>query len=337
MKVVRRALSTAGKEALLVVILVGVGAVMSALSPRFLTAYNLLEMTRHFVEIGLIALPMTLVIITGGIDLSVGSILGLSAVVLGYCWRHCHISVWACSAVAICVGALAGAANGAMVAWAGIPPLIVTLATLAIYRGLALGISQAQPVFNYPETFYVLGQGYVGPVPVQFLIFAAAAVAVGSLLAFTKHGRAIYAIGASEETARLSGTPVGTAKLLLYAFSGLMSGLAAVIYVSRVSTAKADAGLGYELDVISAVVLGGTSVAGGEGSVVGTVLGLLIISSLRNGLTLAGNPAEIQAVVIGGLLIAAVGLDSLLRRVRTRRSGARIESAEACHEPRPWV
>lgn len=317
MKLLRRALAAAGKEAVLVAILVCVAVAMSALSPRFLTAYNLLQMTRHFVEIGLIALPMTLVIITGGIDLSVGSTLGLSAVVLGHCWRHWHTSIWACAAVSVLAGAAAGAANGAMVAWARIPPLIVTLATLAIYRGLALGISQAQPVFDYPEAFYVMGQGYVGPVPVQFLIFTAAAVAVGCLLALTKYGRAIYAIGASEEAARLSGTPVGTAKLLLYMFSGLMSGLAAVIYVSRVSTAKADAGLGYELDVISAVVLGGTSVAGGEGSVLGTVLGLLIISALRNGLTLAGNPAEIQAVVIGCLLITAVGLDSVLRRRRS--------------------
>ncbi|MGQ9524954.1 MAG: ABC transporter permease [Armatimonadota bacterium] len=315
MKFLRRAWSTAGKEALLVVVLAAVIAAMSAMSPRFLTPYNQLEMTRHFVEIGLIALPMTLVIITGGIDLSVGSILGLSAVVLGYCWRHWHISIWACSAAAICVGAFAGAANGAMVAWARIPPLIVTLATLAIYRGLALGISQAQPVFDYPEAFYLLGQGYVGPMPMQLLIFVLAAAVVGCVLALTKHGRAIYAIGASEEAARLSGTPVSTAKLLLYTFSGLMAGLAAVVYVSRVSTAKADAGLGYELDVISAVVLGGTSVSGGEGSVVGTVLGLLIISSLRNGLTLAGNPAEIQAVIIGSLLIAAVGLDSSLRRL----------------------
>jgi|YNPNPStandDraft_1061719.scaffolds.fasta_scaffold16335_4 rhamnose transport system permease protein len=303
-----------GKEAVLAAVLVGVSVCMAALSPRFLSIQNLLEMTRHFVEIGLMALPMTLIIITAGIDLSVGSIMGLCAVILGWCWERCGLGIWFAVCAACASGCLAGLVNGVLVAFGRIPPLIVTLATMAIYRGLALGISQGRPVFSYPESFYVLGQGYIGPVPVQLMVFAACAVGVGMVLAYTRFGRAIYAIGASEETARLSGTPVKTAKLLLYGFSGLMAGLAAVVYVSRVSTAKADAGLGYELDVISAVVLGGTSVSGGEGSVLGTVLGLLTISALRNGLTLAGSPAEVQAVIIGSLLVFAVGLDSLLRR-----------------------
>lgn len=308
-----------GREAWLVAVLLAVVAAMAAMSPQFLTAYNLLEMSSHFVETGLIALPMTMVIISGGIDLSVGSVMGLSDVMLGFLWRHTPLGIWLAAMGAMVTGTAAGALNGLLVAGAGIPPLIATLATMAIFRGLALGISQGEPVFNYPDSFFVVGQGHVGPVPTQLVLFAVCVAVAWVWLARTAGGRAVYAIGASEGTATFSGLPVRRAKALLYAFSGFMCGVAAVVYVSRVSTAKADAGQGMELDVISAVVLGGTSVVGGEGSIAGTVLGLLIISSLRNGLTLAGAPSEVQMVIIGGLLIAAVGLDHAMRQRRASK------------------
>jgi len=297
----------------MVALLIAVGAIMAFLSPLFLTASNLLGMTRFFVEIGLIALGMTLVILTAGIDLSVGSMVGLATVVLGLCYRM-YLPIGAAVLLALMAGSGAGLLNGLLISRANIPPLIVTLATLAIYRGLALGISQAEPVRDFPESFSFLGQGYLLGVPVQFLIFLAFAAGTTLLLGRTSIGRYIYAIGNNEAAARFAGIEVDRLKLFLYTFNGFLSGLAAVIYVSRVSTAKADAGQGYELDVITAVVLGGTSIAGGEGSILGTVLGLVLITTLRNGLTMARFPSEGQAVIIGALLILSVALDRLMRR-----------------------
>jgi len=301
------------REVLLLGLLSLCVGLMATLSERFLTVSNWMEMTRFFVEIGLMALPMTLIIITAGIDLSVGSILALSAVTLGWVWENTH-HLPAASLAALGAGLLAGAGNGLLIARGRIPALIVTLATMAIYRGLAMGLSQAHPVRDFPEPFFFLGQGYVGPFPTQLLVFAGVALLVGMVLARTTVGRGLYALGSNEEATRLGGLPVARFKLLIYSLSGLLAALAGLIYVSRVSTAKPDAGLGTELDVITAVVLGGTSIAGGEGSILGSVLGLLIISVLRRGLTLARFPTEGQAVIIGGLLILAVWLDRVLRR-----------------------
>lgn len=289
------------------------GFAMSLLSDKFLTVQNLLDMTRHFVEIGLVALPMTLIIITAGIDLSVGSIVGLCAVILGFAWDRLHFTLESAMGVTLLTGMLAGLGNGALIAGMRIPALIVTLATMAIYRGLADGISQARRVSDFPESFFFLGQGYVGPFPAQLVLFALLAALTALALARTGCGRALYALGSNEETAWLSGLPVGRLKLGVYTLSGLLAGLAALVYVSRVSTAKPDAGLGLELDVITAVVLGGTSIAGGEGSILGSVLGLSILSVLRRGLTLANFPMEGQAVLLGGLLIGAVWLDRIVR------------------------
>jgi rhamnose transport system permease protein len=287
---------------------------MSLLSDKFLTQKNLLEMTRNFVEIGLLALPMTLIIITAGIDLSVGSVVGLCAVVLGFAWERGHLTLGSAVLVTLLAGVLAGAVNGALIAGMRIPALIVTLATMAIYRGLAAGISQARRVSDFPEAFFFLGQGHLGPFPTQLVLFVVLAVLVALVLARTTLGRALYALGSNEETTRLSGQPVAGLKFFAYTLSGLLAGLAALVYVSRVSTAKPDAGLGLELDVITAVVLGGTSIAGGEGSIVGSVLGLSILSVLRFGLTLARFPTEGQTVLLGALLIAAVWLDRAVRR-----------------------
>lgn len=294
--------------ALLVAILV-----MSRLSPQFLSVGNFFEVTRFVAEAGLISLGMTAVILTGGIDLSVGSMMGLSAIVTGALF-HAGWNVWLAALAGIAVATLAGAANGLIITRVGIPPLIVTLATLAIYRGLALGISQGRAYRDYPEAFYALGQGYVGPVPVQLILFALASLAFVLLLGRTVFGRALYAIGNSETAARFSGLHVGRIKLWVYTLSGLLCGLAGVIFVSRLSTAKADAGLGYELDAITAVVLGGTAISGGQGGIWGTLLGLFIVGIVRNGMTLAFINADVQLVFIGLILIAAVSLNQVLRR-----------------------
>jgi rhamnose transport system permease protein len=303
------------QENVLFVILILIVITLTSLNDRFLTANNLLNMTRYFVEIGLIGLPMTLIIITGGIDLSVGSLYGWSVVMLGFSWAVWGLPLPAAIGVCLLTGLIGGLFNGWLVAEVGVPPLIVTLATMAIYRGLALGISQASSVSGYPDWFEFLGQGSLGPFPAQFVLLVGLTVIVLVFLARTSWGRFIYAIGNNERAARFSGIPVKQLKLAIYLLSGLMTGLAAFIFVSRVTTTRADAGTGLELDVIAAVVLGGASINGGEGSILGTTLGLVIIALLRNGLSLAGVRGDATVIVIGLVLILAVFLNRQLRGV----------------------
>jgi rhamnose transport system permease protein len=298
-----------GREAALIVLLVVTTLWMGALSPRFLTPANALEIVRNTFEVGLLALALTPLIVAGGIDLSVGSIVGLCAVTLGLAWRA-GAPVGAAALAALTVGTLAGSANGVLVAHAGVPPLIVTLATLAVYRGLAYGLSHSQDVHGFPESFLALGQGYLFTwIPFQVLVLAVAAVGIGVYMARTVGGRAVYAVGAGEGAAFLSGIDVAGVRRRTYAFAGFCAGVAAVLYVARVSTAKADAGQGYELAAITAVLLGGTRITGGAGSIGGTLLGLLLIAVLQNGLSFARVPADRQAVLLGALLIVTVLID----------------------------
>jgi rhamnose transport system permease protein len=299
------------QEGLLLVILLLIMFVLSRMSEYFLTADNLLALTRLFVEVGLMTLPMTMIIITGGTDLSVGSMFGFTSVMLGVAWQYWGLPLPLAILVALGFGLLCGAFNGLLVTKMRLPPLIVTLATLAIYRGLAFGISQARSVRGWPESFQFWGQGYIGPFPVQFLIWVVAAIAVALFLGRTALGRYVYAIGNNETGARFSGIPVDRLKLGLYALSGFMASLAGIIFVSRVTTTRADAATGLELDVIAAVVLGGTSISGGSGSILGTTLGLLIISLLRNGLTLAGIKGDATVIIIGAVLVLAVWVNRL--------------------------
>ena len=204
--------------------------------------------------------------------------------------------------------------NGLIITRFSVPPLIATLATLALYRGLAEGISQARSVRGYPEWFFTLGQGEVLGVPTQLWLLLALTFAAAILLGLTTFGRTIYAIGCNETAARFSGLHVDQAKMVVYGCSGLVAGLAAVIFVSRVSTTRSDMGTGLELDVITAVVLGGTSIFGGRGTVVGTALGLALMQALKNGLALAGVKGDGTIVVIGLVLIAAILIGNLVSR-----------------------
>ena len=298
--------------AILIVALIGLGY----LNDQFLTLENLLNQGRLMTEIGLIALPMTFVIITGGIDLSVGAIVGLCAIVLGYSWKNLGLPLPLAIVVALGVGALAGFCNGLVITRLKAPPLIVTIATLALYRGLAEGVSKAHSVRGYPDWFYVLGQGEAFGVPTQLWILGACIVIAGVALDRTSFGRTLYAIGANETAARFSALAVDRVKLIVYTLSGLMSGLSAFVLVSRVTTTRSDMGLGYELDVIAAVVLGGASIFGGSGTIWGTVIGLVMIQLLKNGLALTGVKGDATIVVIGVVLIASVLIASSLERRR---------------------
>ena len=303
-----------GQEVVLAAILAGALVVLAFTSEQFLTVDNLLNQGRLACEVGLVALPMTLIIVTGGIDLSVGSIMGLCAIMLGVLWKNLGLPLELAILLTLVIGTAAGMVNGLVITRIGVPPLIATLATLALYRGLAEGISQARSVRGYPDWFFILGQGEVAGVPTQLWLLLAAILVFAVLLARTTFGRTLYAIGNNETAARFSGLAVDRAKLTIYGLSGLMAGLAAWIFVSRVSTTRSDMGTGLELDAIAAVVLGGTSIFGGTGSILGTVLGVVLVQLLKNGLALTGVKGDATIVVIGIVLILSILLTNLLQR-----------------------
>lgn len=303
-------------ETMLAAILLVALIALGALNNRFLTLDNLLNQGRLTTEVGLIALPMTFIIITGGIDLSVGSIVGLCAILLGYSWKNLGFPLPLAIGFSLLVGAAAGFFNGIVITRVKVPPLIMTIATLALYRGLAEGISQARSVRGYPEWLYFIGQENLFGVPAQLWLFLIAIVVSAVVLDRTIFGRTLYAIGNNETAARFSGLPVDRVKLIIYTLSGLMAGLSACVLVSRVTTTRSDMGIGYELDVIAAVVLGGTSIFGGVGTIWGTVIGLAMIQLLKNGLALTGVKGDATIVVIGAVLILSTLVASSLQRRR---------------------
>ncbi len=306
------------QEIVLAIILVVSVLILSTQTNKFLTGDNILNQGRLMAEIALMAMPMTFIIITGGIDLSVGSILGLTAIVLGYSWKNLGLPLEVAIVVAIGVATLAGFINGFFIVKVGVPPLIMTLATLALYRGLAEGISQARSVRGYPDWFFQLGQGNFLGAPAQVWIVVISVILSGIILARTTFGRGLYAIGNNELGARFSGIPVARYKLLIYTFSGFMAGLAGYIYVSRVTTTRSDMGTGLELDVIAAVVLGGTSIFGGSGTIWGTAVGLIMIQLLKNGLSLSGVKGDATIVIVGIILILSIMVNNFIQR----RTGA---------------
>ena len=301
------------REVVLLGVLIILMVAMSALSPLFFTVGNLLNTSRFFVEVGLMALGMTLIIITGGIDLSVGSNLALVSVAVGFSYAA-GLPLPLAIVFGLVVGMAAGLFNGLFITLLDLHPLVVTLGTFALFQGLAYGLTKAEAVSDFPGWFAYFGQAYFGPVPLQLFVFILAVVVVWLILSRTSFGRYVYAIGNNEEAARFSGVPVRKVKLVLYAGIGLLVAMASVIYTSRVYTARGDSGLGLELDVISAVVLGGASIYGGSGTIGGTVLGVLIIATLRNGLVLAGVPGTWQVFVLGVLLLVDVFLNEFFRR-----------------------
>ena len=301
-------------ETILFLVVIVALVILSIQAEQFATIDNLLNQGRFLTEVSLVALIMTFVIVTGGIDLSVGSILGLSAIVLGVAWKKLGLPLPLAILVALSVGTLAGLFNGIIITRFKVPPLIATLATLALYRGLAEGISQARSIRGYPEWFFVLGQGEFFGIPTQLWIVAFFTLLTGFILTYTTWGRATYAIGANETAARFSGIAVDKTKLFIYAASGFAASLAAIIFVSRVSTTRSDMGMGLELDAITAVVLGGTSIFGGKGTIVGTFFGLILIQILKNGLSLAGVKSDGTYIAIGLVLILTLLISNLFNR-----------------------
>jgi rhamnose transport system permease protein len=303
------------QEGILLLVLILTTFILSRFNPNFLSTNNLLNQARLLAEVGLVALPMTYIIITGGIDLSVGSILGLCAILLGVFWQT-GVPLGLAVVLVLIVGIVAGAFNALFIVWLNVPPLIMTLATLALYRGMAQGISQARSVRGYPEWFYIFGQESILGLPTQLWFLIIGIIVSAIVLARTTLGRALYAIGNNVVGARFSGLRVSRALVIIYSFSGFMAALAAVVFVSRVTTTRSDMGTGLELDAIAAVVLGGTSIMGGKGTILGTVIGLVFIQLLKYGLQLAGVTGDATIIVIGSVLIVTVLLNNLIQRRR---------------------
>ncbi len=278
---------------------------------NFFSVTNFFECIRLGVEIGLLALALTPVIVTGGIDLSVGSIMGLCAVIFGALWSDAHLSIGLAIAVTLLVSLLGGALNGLLISRLQVSPLIVTLGTFSLFRGIAEGITGgARNYSGFPARFLYLGQGYIGGlVPTQTILLLLAIAGFYLLLQRSVVGRGLYAIGHSAEGARYGAVPVGARLLLVYVLSGLAAGIAAVVYVAHLGQAKSDAGTGYELIAITAVVLGGTSIFGGVGTIVGTLMGLAAIVVLQNGLRLSAWPTEVAGISTGTLLIVTIAIE----------------------------
>jgi rhamnose transport system substrate-binding protein len=304
------------------ILLVGLAlevAVFSALAPSFFTTANFFEVVRLSVELGLLALALTPVMITGGIDLSVGSMMGLAAVVFGAAWRDLGLPIGVAALLALVLGCAGGALNALLITRLDIPPIIVTLGSYSAFRGIAEGITHGAVNYSgFPASFLTLGQGYLGGViPVQLPIFLLALAGYAVLLHRSAIGRTLYAIGFGAAGARYAGIPVRRRIGLVYVLSGVVSSLAAIIYIAHLGQAKSDAGTGYELAAITAVVLGGTSVFGGRGTVWGTLLGLFSISVLQNGLRLAALPSEMTGVLTGAVLLLSIALGRWRAGART--------------------
>jgi rhamnose transport system permease protein len=293
--------------------------IFAALAQNFLSIGNFLEITRSSIELGLLAIALTPVLITGGIDLSVGSIMGLAAVVFGAVWRDWNFSIPAAALAALFVGCLGGGLNAFLISRLNLPPLIVTLGSFSMFRGIAEGITQGAVNYSgFPDSFLYFGQGYIwGVVPVQLPIFLVVFIAYVVLVHRSILGRAFYAIGFGPSGARYAGIPVARRIALTYLLSGVMSSLAGIIYVAHLGQARSDTAMGYELDAITAVVLGGTSVFGGTGTLWGTLFGLFSLSVLQNGLHLAALPSELTGVLTGVLLVLVISIDRLSTKERS--------------------
>jgi rhamnose transport system substrate-binding protein len=298
-------------ERILIVLLALEIVIFSITGRNFLSWSNAGEIVRLGVELGLLALAMTLVIVTGGIDLSVGALMSLCAVVCGMLWRDAGWPLAISVLAAIAAGALGGWLNAILITRFKQLPLIITLATFSLFRGIAEGATGAVKSYTgFPAAFLWLGQGRLfGIIPMQALIFLPAIAICWVLLERSVAGRGLYAIGHSEPAARFAGIPVERRLRLVYILSGLMSGIAAVIYVAHLGQAKSDAGTGFELMAITAAVLGGTSIFGGKGTIAGTMLGLAAIVVLQNGLRLSAMPAELAGILTGILLLASIAIE----------------------------
>ncbi|WP_148302573.1 ABC transporter permease [Caldalkalibacillus mannanilyticus] len=283
---------------------------MAALSPTFFTSGNLLNIVRQMSIVGIVAIGVTMIIITTGIDLSSGSVIALTSVIVASVAQVDSYPVLFAVAIGLGIGLLCGLINGSIIAKGKIAPFIVTLGMMTAARGAALLYSGGKPIGGLSESFKFIGQGSLFGIPVPIIIFAAVAVISYILLNKTKFGKYVYAIGGNEQAAIIAGVNVTKYKILIYGYAGLLSGLAGIILTSRIASGQPTAGVMYELDAIAAAVIGGTSLAGGIGTIGGTVIGALIIGVMNNGLDLLNVSSYWQQILKGAIITVAVLIDS---------------------------
>ncbi len=308
-------------ETMLVAILAAVFTASAIVSPYFLDIWNLSDATFNFTEKALVALPLALLIIAREIDISVAGIIAFASVMMGLAAQAGYGSA-TLVATGLLAGLVCGALNGALVVWCRVPSIVATIGTMSLFRGAAYAILGDQVLKNYPADFAFFGQGYVaGPVSFELVLFLAVALIAGIVLHATTAGRRIYAIGHNPVAALFTGIAVDRYRFVLFSAVGLAAGLASVCLTSRLGSTRPSIAVGWELEMITMVVLGGVSILGGTGSILGVVLAALLMGLVTFGLGLLNVPGIVMQVVIGGLLIAVIALPVLLRRVtRSARS-----------------
>ena len=306
-------------ESLLVLVAVAIFILNSFASPYFLNAWSLSDLTFNFTEKALIALAMALLIVSGEIDLSVAAIIALASTMMGLALQF-GADTPVLVAVGVGVGILCGAFNGFLVTGLRLPSIVVTIGTMSLFRGIAFILLGDQSFKGYPPSFSWFGQGYVWwVISFELVLFLVCAVIYFVLLHRTNFGRRIFAIGNNEVAARFSGVRVGRIKFILFCLTGLMSGLAAVLLTARLGSTRPSIASGFELEAITMVVLGGVSILGGSGSILGVVLAALIMGLVTFGLGLLNVPGIVMSIFVGGLLIVVIALPILFRMWRERR------------------
>ena len=308
-------------EAILVALLVAVILFNTALSPYFLDLYNLSDATFNFSEKAIIALAMALLILVREIDLSVAAIIALSSLAMGLA-SNAGVGTPCLFAIGLVVGIAAGAINGALVTLVGLPSIVVTIGTMSLFRGLAQVVLGDQAITHYPASLQAIGQGYVlefPPIPWSFALFVVLAIVFATVLHRTTTGRRLYAIGNNPTAARFSGIDVDRIRFVLFVVSGAMSGLAAVLLTGRIGSTRPNIALGWELEIVTMVVLGGVSIAGGAGSIFGVFLAVFVLGFATFGLSLVNVPGIVINVALGGLLIVAIAGPIVARRIALAR------------------
>lgn len=309
-------------EGLLLLILIVTMLANAMLAPQFLTLQNQINLFQLSIEKIIVAVAMTFIIINAEIDLSVASVMGLSACAFGV-MVNAGIPAGAAMILCLLLGVAAGAINAFFITWLGIPSLVVTLAMLIAFRGFARVLLEDRGLGNFPEWFVALGRdGVIGPVPLSIIIFLVLIAGATLVLHRTGFGRQVYFIGTNAEVARYSGINIARVKSMLFIASGLVAAMAGLLYAARLASVRGDAAFGFELDIITIVLLGGVSIFGGKGSMLGVFLSILIVLNLRNGMSLSNITGHIQTGIIGILLIASVLGPNMLEWFRSRKKAA---------------
>nr|WP_246731492.1 ABC transporter permease [Methylocapsa sp. S129] len=309
-------------ETILVVLLIAVVIVNALISPFFLDFYNLSDATFNFSEKAILALAMTLLIIVRDIDLSIAAIIALASLAMGFA-AEAGAPTFALIGIGLGVGALCGAFNGALVTGFGLPSIVVTIGTMSLFRGIAQVALGDQAITKYPASFQAIGQGYItdkAPIPISFVLFLGLAAVFGIVLHRTIIGRKLFAMGANPVAALFSGIAVNRIRFWLFVLMGLMAGLAAVLLTGRIGSTRPNIALGFELEVVTMVVLGGVSIAGGAGTILGVTLAVFVLGLTTFGLSLVNVPGIVISILNGVLLIASISAPAVAQRFLRGRS-----------------